>query len=90
MYNIGSIPAVFVTGPVNDLFGRRMGMFVGAVVIIIGTCGMYLLLLECFFLLLECFFLLLKCCGMPKLLAVGASAYGVYSNMIKLTLLPPI
>ncbi|OBT96818.1 hypothetical protein VE01_04067 [Pseudogymnoascus verrucosus] len=38
MYNIGAIPAVFCTGPVNDLYGRRMGMFVGAVVIIIGTC----------------------------------------------------
>jgi sugar porter (SP) family MFS transporter len=38
MYNIGSIPAVFVTGPVNDYFGRRVGMFTGAVIIIIGTC----------------------------------------------------
>lgn len=38
IYNIGSIPAVFCTGPVNDLFGRRWGMFTGAVVIIIGTC----------------------------------------------------
>jgi hypothetical protein len=38
MYNIGSIPAVFVTGPVNDYFGRRVGMFTGACIIIIGTC----------------------------------------------------
>ncbi|KAF7929972.1 uncharacterized protein EAE97_009569 [Botrytis byssoidea] len=38
MYNIGSIPAVFFTGPVNDHFGRRMGMFTGAVLVIIGTC----------------------------------------------------
>ena len=38
MYNIGSIPAVFLTGPVNDYLGRRMGMFTGAVIIIIGTC----------------------------------------------------
>ncbi|KKK12677.1 hypothetical protein ARAM_003361 [Aspergillus rambellii] len=38
MYNIGSIPAVFLTGPVNDAFGRRIGMFTGAVIIIIGTC----------------------------------------------------
>ncbi|EME79582.1 uncharacterized protein MYCFIDRAFT_37642 [Pseudocercospora fijiensis CIRAD86] len=38
MYNIGSIPAVFCTGPVNDLFGRRWGMFTGALVIIVGTC----------------------------------------------------
>ncbi|KAJ0421150.1 general substrate transporter [Aspergillus carlsbadensis] len=38
MYNIGSIPAVFFTGPVNDYWGRRVGMFIGAVIIIIGTC----------------------------------------------------
>ncbi|ATZ47637.1 hypothetical protein BCIN_02g08950 [Botrytis cinerea B05.10] len=38
MYNIGSIPAVFFTGPVNDYFGRRMGMLTGAVLVIIGTC----------------------------------------------------
>jgi len=38
MYNIGSVAAVFFTGPVNDYFGRRWGMFVGALVIIIGTC----------------------------------------------------
>ncbi|KFY31700.1 hypothetical protein V493_00880 [Pseudogymnoascus sp. VKM F-4281 (FW-2241)] len=38
MYNIGSIPAVFLTGPVNDLWGRRMGMFTGAMIIIVGTC----------------------------------------------------
>ena len=38
MYNIGSIPAVFLTGPVNDRFGRRAGMFTGATIIIIGTC----------------------------------------------------
>ena len=38
IYNIGSIPAVVLTGPVNDYFGRRAGMFTGAVIIIIGTC----------------------------------------------------
>lgn len=38
IYNIGSIPAVFLTGPVNDIFGRRAGMFTGALIIIIGTC----------------------------------------------------
>ncbi|KAL3419995.1 MFS sugar transporter [Phlyctema vagabunda] len=38
MYNIGSIPAVFLTGPTNDYLGRRMGMFTGAVIVIIGTC----------------------------------------------------
>lgn len=39
MYNIGSVAAVFFTGPVNDYFGRRWGMFVGALVVIIGTCA---------------------------------------------------
>ncbi|RDW69772.1 MFS sugar transporter-like protein [Coleophoma cylindrospora] len=38
MYNIGSIPAVFLTGPVNDKLGRRVGMFCGAMIVIIGTC----------------------------------------------------
>ncbi|KAJ5832531.1 hypothetical protein N7474_000842 [Penicillium riverlandense] len=38
IYNIGSIPAVLLSGPVNDLFGRRMGMFTGAAIIIVGTC----------------------------------------------------
>lgn len=38
MYNIGSVAAVLFTGPTNDYFGRRWGMFVGAVIIIIGTC----------------------------------------------------
>ncbi|KIX07815.1 uncharacterized protein Z518_02469 [Rhinocladiella mackenziei CBS 650.93] len=38
MYNIGSIPAVLFSGPVNDYFGRRVGMFTGAAIIIIGTC----------------------------------------------------
>ncbi|KAK0730927.1 general substrate transporter [Lasiosphaeris hirsuta] len=37
MYNIGSVAAVFFTGPVNDYFGRRWGMFTGAVIVIIGT-----------------------------------------------------
>jgi MFS family permease len=38
MYNIGSVCAVFFTGPTNDYFGRRAGMFVGSFLIIIGTC----------------------------------------------------
>ncbi|KAJ5459940.1 uncharacterized protein N7458_001492 [Penicillium daleae] len=38
IYNIGSIPAVILSGPVNDIFGRRKGMFTGAAIIIIGTC----------------------------------------------------
>lgn len=39
MYNIGSVAAVFFTGPVNDYFGRRWGMFAGALIVIIGTCA---------------------------------------------------
>lgn len=38
MYNIGSVAAVFFTGPVNDYFGRRWGMWAGALFIIVGTC----------------------------------------------------
>ncbi|KAK4231088.1 lactose permease [Podospora fimiseda] len=38
MYNIGSVAAIFFTGPVNDWFGRRWGMFTGAFIIIVGTC----------------------------------------------------
>ncbi|KAL4998338.1 general substrate transporter [Aspergillus recurvatus] len=38
LYNIGSIPAVLFTGPVNDYWGRRCGMFIGALIIVIGTC----------------------------------------------------
>ncbi|KAM7193457.1 lactose permease [Rhypophila sp. PSN 637] len=37
MYNIGSVAAVFFTGPVNDYFGRRWGMFTGALIVIVGT-----------------------------------------------------
>lgn len=36
-YNVGSVAAIFFTGPVNDLFGRRWGMFTGAALIIVGT-----------------------------------------------------
>lgn len=39
MYNIGSVAAVFFTGPVNDYFGRRWGMFTGALIVIVGTCA---------------------------------------------------
>ena len=38
MYNIGSVAAVFFTGPTNDYFGRRWGMFVGALIVVVGTC----------------------------------------------------
>jgi MFS family permease len=37
IYNIGSIPAVFFCGPVNDYYGRRAGMFTGAIIVIAGT-----------------------------------------------------
>ncbi|ORY60923.1 general substrate transporter [Pseudomassariella vexata] len=38
MYNIGSVAAVFFTGPTNDYLGRRAGMFAGALIVVIGTC----------------------------------------------------
>ncbi|KAM0269838.1 hypothetical protein ACHAQH_009640 [Verticillium albo-atrum] len=38
IYNIGSICAIPFCGPTNDIFGRRWGMFTGAVLIIAGTC----------------------------------------------------
>lgn len=38
MYNIGSVGAIFFTGPVNDYFGRRWGMWTGATFVIVGTC----------------------------------------------------
>ncbi|TAQ89900.1 hypothetical protein B7494_g1772 [Chlorociboria aeruginascens] len=38
MYNIGSVAAVFFTGPTNDRLGRRAGMFIGSAIVIIGAC----------------------------------------------------
>lgn len=38
MYNVGSVAAVFLTGPANDYLGRRWGMFIGSLLVIIGTC----------------------------------------------------
>nr|AEE69031.1 Mfs1 transporter [Colletotrichum lindemuthianum] len=38
MYNIGSVAAVFFTGPTNDFLGRRWGMFIGSAIVIVGTC----------------------------------------------------
>lgn len=38
IYNIGSIPATVFSGPLNDYFGRRWGMWVGGALIILGTC----------------------------------------------------
>lgn len=32
MYNIGGIAATAFTGPVNDWFGRRWGMWIGAAI----------------------------------------------------------
>lgn len=37
VYQIGGIAALPVTGPVIDGFGRRAGMFAGAMTIIVGT-----------------------------------------------------
>ncbi|KAL0632722.1 hypothetical protein Q9L58_008390 [Maublancomyces gigas] len=38
IYTLGNIVGSFVAGPVTDTWGRRWGMFAGAVFIIIGTC----------------------------------------------------
>ncbi|KAH6695675.1 general substrate transporter [Plectosphaerella plurivora] len=38
IYNVGNICAAPTVPFATDIFGRRMGMFVGAVVIIIGSC----------------------------------------------------
>lgn len=37
MNNIGSVCALFLTGLVNDRFGRRMGMSTGVILVILGT-----------------------------------------------------
>ncbi|OAA58920.1 Sugar/inositol transporter [Niveomyces insectorum RCEF 264] len=38
IFNIGSLAALPFTGPVNDGFGRRWGIFAGCIFVIIGTC----------------------------------------------------
>lgn len=38
IYNVGSIVAAPTVPFATDRIGRRAGMFVGAVIIIIGTC----------------------------------------------------
>lgn len=38
IYNVGSVAAAPTVPYATDRFGRRMGMIVGAVIIIIGTC----------------------------------------------------
>lgn len=40
MYNVGSVCAILFTGPVNDLLGRRWGMFTGALLIIVSQFDM--------------------------------------------------
>nr|KMM72302.1 lactose permease [Coccidioides posadasii RMSCC 3488] len=37
MYQIGSVAALPFVGPINDSFGRRIGMFTGALIVIVGT-----------------------------------------------------
>ena len=38
MYNIGAIASLPMAGPINDMFGRRWGMFAGAFMVIVSTC----------------------------------------------------
>ncbi|OHE92927.1 hypothetical protein CORC01_11794 [Colletotrichum orchidophilum] len=38
MYQIGGVVALPFVGPALDTWGRRIGMFIGAAIIIIGTC----------------------------------------------------
>lgn len=38
IFNIGSLIALPFAGPLNDFFGRRWGIFVGCLMVIIGTC----------------------------------------------------
>ncbi|KAH0834381.1 Lactose permease [Fonsecaea pedrosoi] len=38
IYNIGAIAALPISGPLNDTFGRRWGMFAGAALVIFSTC----------------------------------------------------
>jgi MFS family permease len=44
IYTIGNLAGSFVAGPASDFRGRKWGMFIGCIVIILGTCvqGMYL------------------------------------------------
>ena len=38
IYTIGNIVGSFFCGPFTDRWGRRWGMFIGATIIILGTC----------------------------------------------------
>jgi MFS family permease len=39
IYTIGNIAAAPFTGPIGDRFGRRWGMWIGALFIAIGACA---------------------------------------------------
>ena len=38
IYTIGNIVGSFASGPATDRWGRKWGMFIGATIIVIGTC----------------------------------------------------
>ncbi|KAF2663865.1 putative MFS lactose permease [Microthyrium microscopicum] len=38
IYTIGNLVGSFVAGPATDFRGRRMGMFIGSLIIVIGSC----------------------------------------------------
>lgn len=38
IYTIGNLVGSFAAGPATDIRGRKWGMFVGCLIIIIGTC----------------------------------------------------
>lgn len=38
IFNIGSLCALPFAGPINDIYGRRWGIFAGCLFVIVGTC----------------------------------------------------
>lgn len=38
IYNVGQLSAALTVPIATDLFGRRIAMFMGALIIILGTC----------------------------------------------------
>ncbi|MCJ1367520.1 hypothetical protein MMC16_006653 [Acarospora aff. strigata] len=38
IYTIGNLVGSFAAGPATDFRGRRVGMFIGALIIVVGTC----------------------------------------------------
>lgn len=38
IYNIGHFSGCFICGPMSDSWGRRWGLFTGAVIIVLGAC----------------------------------------------------